>query len=95
MGKAALRHTRHTYCKWATSFDEAELDLNEGLHKLHQLVAATVSATGALSCGTGNRMENEHKCLEKAMRILDMDGYELIAVVEKKWDTMWESKMMR
>ena len=37
---AALSRTKNTYRTMTTSFDEAELDLNEGLHKLHQMVAA-------------------------------------------------------
>ena len=58
-------------------------------HKSRSVVAATACATGALSCGTGDRMDNERKCLEKDMRILDMNlkeddgGYERIAVMEQ------------
>ena len=83
---AGLSHTRPTCRKLATSFDEAECDLNEGLHKIHQLVAAAASATGASSCGTGVRMENELQYLQKAMRTLELTqnedegGYEVIAV---------------
>ena len=65
MEKAAACQTRSTYRRLATAFDEAELDLNGGLLKIHQLVAATASATG-------DRMENEHGYLENALRILNM-----------------------
>ena len=41
----------------AVSFDEAELDLNEELHRIHQLVAASGPATGALSYVTEDRMD--------------------------------------
>ena len=61
----AACQTRSTYRRLATAFDEAELDLNGGLLKIHQLVAATASATG-------DRMENEHGYLENALRILNM-----------------------
>ena len=83
---AGLSHTRPACRKLATSFDEAECDLNEGLHKIHQLVAGAASATGASSCGTGDRMENELQCLQKAVRSLELTqnedegGYEVIAV---------------
>ena len=46
-----LSHTGSTCCALATSSDEAELDVNEGLHKIRQLIAATASATGA-ACGS-------------------------------------------
>ena len=34
-------HTRCTCLRLATTFDEAEVELNEGLGWIHQLVAAT------------------------------------------------------
>ena len=51
--------TRSNYRRLATAFDEAEMDLNEGLHRIHQLVAATATATGALTVGTEDRTEND------------------------------------
>ena len=84
-----LSRTRNTFRTLATSFDEVEVDLNEGLHQIRQLVAATTSDTGALSCGTGDRMDNKRKYLDDVMQILEMiqnedeDGYESIAVMEK------------
>ena len=82
---AALSRTKNTNRTLATSFDEAELDLNEGLRKIRRLVAAMASATGALSCGTGGRMDNERKYREEALQIQNEDEgrYELIAVTEK------------
>ena len=52
-------------------------ELNEGVHEIHQLVAS-----GPLSCGTGNRMENERKILEMTQNGSE-GGYELIAVTDK------------
>ena len=43
---ATLSHTRNTYRTLAASFAVADLDLNEGLHNVHQLVAAKESVTG-------------------------------------------------
>ena len=42
----------------AATFDETEHDLNHGLRNLHHLVAFTAAATSALSCSTGDKMEN-------------------------------------
>ena len=61
---AAQSRTRNICRTLATSFDEAELDLNEDLHKIHQLVAASGPATGALSYVTEDRMDNERKYLQ-------------------------------
>ena len=56
---AQLIRTRNTYRTLATSFGEAEADLNQGLCNTHQMVTSTATATGALSCGTGDCM-NAH-----------------------------------
>ena len=48
------------------------MDLNEGLHKIHQLRASTAAATGALSGETRDRMENAPSYLDKAMQILEL-----------------------
>ena len=64
---AGLSRTRNTCRSLATLFDEAGVDLHEGLHEKHQSVAATAVATSALSCGTEDHMKNEGKDLEKAM----------------------------
>ena len=41
LAMGALGRTRNTCRKLATSFDEVEDDLNQGLHNIHQLVAST------------------------------------------------------
>ena len=58
----AACHARSKDRRLATAFDEAEVDL----HRIHHLVAATATATGALSTGTGDRVGNEHDCPRKA-----------------------------
>ena len=65
-------HTRSTYRRLATAFHETEVDLDEGLRRIHQLVAAAATATGALSFGTRDRMENKHGYLQKTLKILEM-----------------------
>ena len=42
----------------AAVFDEAENDLNDSLRNLHQVAESTAAALVALSCGTGDRMDN-------------------------------------
>ena len=59
----------HVYGKWESL--EAESDFNQRSRNFHQLVLSTRAATGALSCGTGDRAENDRICLEMAMAILD------------------------
>ena len=52
----------------ATSFDEAEVVVNEGFGHMHKLITATV--TSAMSTGTGDRPENEQDSLRKALFLL-------------------------
>ena len=54
-----LKRTRNGHRTLATAIDEAEGGLNHGVRNLHQLVVSTAAATGAPSCGTGYRVENE------------------------------------
>ena len=56
----AVHDTREQYHRLATSFDETEGALNEGLGSVrkliaaHKLIAATATATNAMSIGTGD-----------------------------------------
>ena len=59
---AAASHVRCACSRLATSFDEADIELNEGPGQIHQLVAAS-----SMSIGTGDRVENEHEYLQKAL----------------------------
>ena len=68
---AALSHTTNAYRMLATSFHEAEVDLNQGLQNFRQLVSSIAMATGALSCGTTDGAENEKSYLEMNLDILD------------------------
>ena len=84
----------------ATEFDEAEVDLNEGPRRIHQLVAATATATSAMSTNTSGRMENEHNYLQKCMRILEKQrdevssvGCEIVVTEERrrcKYGGLWK-----
>ena len=71
------------------AFDEAEVDLNHGLRNFHQLVRSTATATAALWCGSGDRVENERKYLDSAVRMWDftktedMGAFELVAVFDQ------------
>ena len=67
-GTAQLIGTRSACRTLAKSFDEAMAELNEGVREIHQLVASTAAATGALSCGTGNRLDNEVTYLKNVSR---------------------------
>ena len=49
---AASQKTRCNYRRLATTFDEAEVALNEGPGWIHQLVAATATPTRSMSIGT-------------------------------------------
>ena len=79
-------HTRCTYRRLATTFDEADIELNEGLGQLHQLVAATTTATSSMSMGAGDRADNEHEYFQMSVDLLPKilngeetgDGFELV-----------------
>ena len=62
----AASNTRSSCKRLASAFDEAEIDMNQGLRRIRQLVAATSMATSALFSGTGDRMDNEHEYFQKA-----------------------------
>ena len=54
---------------------------------MHKLIAATATATSAMSIGTGDRAENEQDYLQKAiflqnkmMNEEDRESYEIVAV---------------
>ena len=75
------------YRRLATAFDEAEGALNEGPVCVHKLIAATATASSAMSIGTGDRVDNEHECLQKALFSLnkminedDKGSYEILAL---------------
>ena len=68
---AALSCTRNTNRTLATSFDEAETDLNQGWQNIQQLVSSTAMVTGALTCGTNDKAENDKKYLEMALDMWD------------------------
>ena len=53
LARAALSRTRNTHRTLATSFDEAEADLNQGFKNIQHLVSCTAVATAALSCWDG------------------------------------------
>ena len=42
-------HTRGSNRRLASAFDEAEIDLNDGLRRIHQLPASTTSASPSLA----------------------------------------------
>ena len=63
--------TRDGYRSQTAMFDEAESGLNHGLWNLHQLVLSSAAATGALSCGTRHKPENERTHMDMALAILD------------------------
>ena len=65
------------YRTLANSFDEADASLNEGMHKIHQLVVATATATGALSCGTGDLMDIERVGKERTSLVSTPSSAEL------------------
>ena len=76
-------HVHHR--RLATSFDEAEVALNEGLGCTHKLITATARATSSMSNGTGDCTENEQDCLQKSLALLTnrfneegREGYELV-----------------
>ena len=50
---------------WHRRFDEAEVELNGRLGRIHQLVAATATATSSMSTGTGDRADDEQDDLLK------------------------------
>ena len=91
LAMAGLCRTRNAYRTLATSFDEAEADLNQGLNNIRQLVSFTAMATGVLSCGANDRAENEINYLEMALDILDRiqneeeeeSAFELVAVANR------------
>ena len=49
----AAHDTREHHRRLATSFDEAEAALNDGLGCMHKLTTTTATATSAMSIGTG------------------------------------------
>ena len=55
-GQREVSRTRSTYRTLATSFDEAEADLNRGLWNIRQLVSSTAISTAALFGGAGDRL---------------------------------------
>ena len=57
---------------WKNAFVDAEADFNEVLHQIHQVVASTAAATSAVSCGTGDGIENERSYLDMALQILEL-----------------------
>ena len=74
----------------ATSFDEMEADLNEGLRNIPQLVSSTAMPRAALCCGTGDHNENERQYLESALENLELiqnedeSAFEWVAVADKQ-----------
>ena len=54
---------------------------------IHQLVAATATATGSMSTGTGDRLDNEHEYLQRSLEFLEQnrseeqsgDGYAVVS----------------
>ena len=83
----AASGTRVHYRRLSTSYDEAEVALNEGRGCMHKLITATATATSAMSIGTGKRAGNEQDYLRKALFLLtkmvceeDRDVYELVPV---------------
>ena len=65
----AAHDTREHCCLLETSFDKAEVALNEGLGCMHKLVTATATATCAMSIGTGDRAEHEQDYLRNAVAL--------------------------
>ena len=86
IAKSAASRTRSAHRRLAPTLDEAEIELNEGLGRIHQLVAATATATSSMSIGAGDRADNEHEYLQKLLDLLatilnedeNGDGFELV-----------------
>ena len=66
-----LSRTRNGYRTLAAALEEAEGDLFHGLRNIHQLAVSTAAVTGALSCGAGDRMENERTYLDLVLVIVE------------------------
>ena len=66
-----LSRTRNECRSQSALFDEAESDLNHGFRNWHHQVLSSAAATGALSCETSDRAENERTYLDMARAILD------------------------
>ena len=58
-------HTCTSYRRMATTFDEEEIELNEGLGWIHRLVAATATATSSMSIGTDVIVRTTSKCTSR------------------------------
>ena len=57
LAMAALSRARNTHRTVATSFDEAEADVKQGLRNVQQLVSSTAMATTGFSRFTEDRNE--------------------------------------
>ena len=77
------------------TFDEAEIEMNYRLGRIHQVVAAAASATCSVSVGTGDVADNEHRYFQKSLdlktKILNEetgDAFELVTTAARKGEVV-------